>query len=74
MTKNIVTVKQKEEEYSLKIGIIKSLKNIGVTYLIPALLYLINNANEWIPQEHAATIAPLIGFMSYLIKNKIDFK
>jgi len=64
----------KKNEYSLKVGLLKSLKNIAITFVIPATLYLLNGYAEWMPAETAVKIAPVVGFASYFIKNWLGNK
>ena len=59
-------------EYKLLIGMKKSLKNMLVTYILPAILFLINNQTEWMPQTDALMIAPVLGYIGYFIKNYIE--
>ena len=55
--------------YSKKIGCIKSLKNLLVTFGLPALVYLVNGIGEWMPQDTATKIAPILAFVTYFAKN-----
>lgn len=59
----------KKTQYSFKIGIGKTVKNILVTYALPAILYLANGAAEWMPKEKALALTPVLGALCYLLKN-----
>ena len=59
----------KKQPYSFLTGIKKSLKNVIVIAGIPAVVFLIDNWTEWIPNEYNAIAAPIIGFLAYLVKN-----
>jgi len=56
-------------EYSFTVGLKKSLKNILITYVLPATALLVANYAEWLPTETAVKVAPVIGFVSYLLAN-----
>ena len=60
--------------YSLKTGAVKSLKYTLITYLVPALLFLLNGYTEWLPKEQATAVAPFLAFASYLIHNYFKIK
>jgi len=60
------------EKYILKIGLKKTLKNTLITFGIPAILYLLNNAVDFIEPNVYLKISPVIAFMSYFIKNWIE--
>ena len=57
--------------YSFLIGLWKSLKNVLIVAGIPALILLIDNWTEWIPNAWNVWAAPLIGFIAYFVKNYI---
>ena len=59
----------KKINYDIKIGALKSLKNNAITYGLPALLYLLNNYQEWLPKDKALQLAPVVGFISYMVHN-----
>lgn len=61
------------EEYSIYIGIWKSIKNVAITVGIPAVIVLANNYGEWLPKSWYSVGVPLISLVSYIIKNKIQF-
>lgn len=61
--------KNSKKKYSAKTGAKKSFKNIVVTMAIPALLFLANNLNEWVPQEYMGIVTPVAGFVTYFVKN-----
>ena len=57
------------KEYSFLVGVWKSVKNVAIIAGIPALVFLIDNWTQWIPNEWNAVAAPVIGFLAYLVKN-----
>ena len=60
--------------YSFKIGLWKSLKNTAIVIGVPALIFLIDNWTQWIPDEYNAWALPIFGFLSYLVKNYLQNK
>ncbi len=70
----MVKVKIVSSDYSIKTGLTKTLKNMGITFGIPALLYFLSRANVWLPQEMIPVVAPIIGGISYVVKNYIENK
>ena len=60
--------------YSFKTGLLKSLKNIVVVIGIPAVIFLIDNWTQWIPNNYNAVALPIFGFLSYLVKNYYENK
>ena len=60
--------------YSFKTGLWKSLKNIVVVIGIPAVIFLIDNWTQWIPNNYNAVALPIFGFLSYLVKNYYENK
>ena len=63
-----------KEQYSLKIGLGKTIKNVGITWVIPILAVLLNNYQSWLPEQYVLAAAPIMGAISYLIKNFIENK
>ena len=63
-----------KQQYSVKIGLGKSVKNVLITFVAPAVLYLLNGYTQWMPAETATMLAPVIGFVSYFIKNWLKNK
>lgn len=57
------------KKYSKLTGFLKSLKNVAVTYGPAMFLVLLNHYQEWMPDKHAVSLAPLIGVIAYYIKN-----
>jgi len=57
------------KNYSLKIGIFKSIKNTAIVMGIPALVLLLDNWTQWIPEEYQKIALPIIGLISYGGKN-----
>lgn len=55
--------------YSFKTGLWKSIKNTFVVLGLPALFFLINGWQEWVPAEYYKIALPFFGFIGYLIKN-----
>lgn len=70
----MVNIKITSGGYELKTGLLKTLKNMGVMFGVPALLYFLSNANAWMPQEHLPIAAPIIGGISYIVKNYVENK
>ena len=60
--------------YSFGTGIWKSIKNVFIIMGIPMLVLLIDNWTKIIPNEWQATATPIIGLISYLVKNYIQNK
>ena len=60
--------------YSFGIGLWKSLKNVAIVIGIPGLIFLIDNWVKWIPEKYNLIALPVFGFLSYLIKNYIQYK
>ncbi len=56
-------------KYKFSIGIVKSFKNVAVTVGIPALLVLLNNYLDWMPESWYPVAVPMMSVISYLIKN-----
>ncbi len=61
-------------KYSIGIGFVKSLKNVGITVGIPALVVLLNNYTEWLPKNYYGIAVPVISIVSYMVKNYIKNK
>ena len=61
-------------KYILKIGFLKTLKNTAIVFGIPAVLYFLNNAVDFIEPTTYLKISPVIAFVSYFIKNWIENK
>jgi len=59
-------------EYSAVIGFQKTMKNIGVTFGLPALLFFLNSYNQWLPQDWVVIATPFIAGASYFLKNYIE--
>jgi hypothetical protein len=70
----MVNVKIVNGNYDVKVGLQKTLKNIMWTYGVPALLFFLGSYAEWVPQEYVVVLAPLIGGISYAIKNYSENK
>jgi hypothetical protein len=64
----------KKIKYDWKIGLRKTLKNTLITYGAPALLYVLNSYQEWMPSDKAAIAAPIIAMICYGLKNWIENK
>ena len=71
---NKMVDKKKTTNYSLKIGAAKSFNKVLITWCLPAILYLLNNYAEWIPANKVATLAPVMGFVTYLVHNFFKMK
>ncbi len=62
------------KKYNLKTGVWKSIKNVLIIWAIPALVLLVDNWVDWIPNQHHAKAIPIIGLIAYFIKNYIQNK
>ena len=62
----------KKSKYKIGIGLWKSLKNVAIIAGIPAVIFLIDNWTQWLPDEYNAIAAPIFGFVAYFIKNKLE--
>lgn len=60
--------------YSVKTGILKSIKNVFFVVGIPAIVLLVDNWTQWIPNEWNNVAAPIMGLITYFIKNYISNK
>ena len=60
--------------YNFGIGVWKSIKNVFIIAGIPAIILLLDYWTQWIPNEWNAVAAPIIGFLSYLVKNYVENK
>jgi len=60
--------------YSIGIGLWKSLKNVVIVLGIPALVLLLDNWTQIIPEEWNVYALPVIGFLSYMVKNYVQVK
>ena len=58
--------------YSFKTGLWKSLKNTLIVVGIPALILFVDNWTTILPDEWNTYAAPIMGFISYLVKNYIE--
>ena len=61
-------------KYKLSIGLWKSLKNTAIVIGVPALIFLIDNWTQWIPSQFNVWALPVFGFLSYLVKNYVEYK
>lgn len=57
--------------YILKVGLWKTLKNTAITFGVPAVLFILNSAVDFIEPETFLKISPIIAFISYFVKNWI---
>ncbi len=60
--------------YKISIGAWKSIKNVAIVWGIPALVLLIDNWVEWIPKDYHAAAIPVMGLITYFVKNYIQNK
>jgi len=58
-----------KNQYSFGIGIWKSIKNVLIVMGIPALVLLIDNWANIIPDEWHTVATPIMGLIAYLVKN-----
>lgn len=64
----------KKVEYSLWVGLGKSVKNVVVTVGVPALAVLLNNYVDWLPKEYYPYAVPIISIIAYAVKNYVKNK
>jgi len=60
------------QKYSVKIGVWKSIKNVLITVGIPAVLLLLDNYTQWVPNEYNAVAFPVISLVAYFVKNYLQ--
>jgi len=60
--------------YKLKTGIWKTIKNVAIVMGIPALVLLLDNWTQWIPAEYNKVALPIVGLISYFVKNYLQNK
>ena len=65
---------EKKIDYNMFIGLKKALKNVIVTVVVPATIVLLNSYNEWMPEEWYPIAVPIMSIISYMVKNKVEFK
>jgi len=58
--------------YTKKEGLKKTLKNMGITWGIPALIFLLDSAKDIIPNEYLPILLPITGAITYFIKNWVE--
>ena len=58
--------------YSFKVGLIKSIKNVAIVVGLPALALFVDNWATIFPDEWNAYTAPIMGMVAYLVKNYIQ--
>lgn len=68
----MVNKKISKSKYSLKVGARKTLKNVSIMFLIPALIYLLNSYKNFISDEHIVVVGPVAGAVSYFLKNYLE--
>ena len=70
----MVNIKIMSTDYSISKGLLKTLKNILVTYGLPAAILFLNSYQDWVPVEYVAVVAPFIGGILYMVKNYVENK
>lgn len=60
--------------YSFKTGLWKSIKNLAIVVGIPSLVLFLDNWTTIIPEEWHTYAFPILGFVSYFVKNYIENK
>ncbi len=60
--------------YKLKTGVWKSIKNVAIVWGIPALILLVGEWQNWVPEDYHRFAAPIIGLIAYFIKNYVQNK
>jgi len=61
-------------KYSVWIGLWKSVKNVAITVGVPAILVLINNYVNWMPEAWYPVAVPIMSIVSYFTKNYVENK
>lgn len=61
-------------EYSFLTGLKKTLKNVTLTFVLPAGVYLLSNATAWFPDGYEGFAALLVSLGAYLTKNYLENK
>jgi len=56
-------------KYKIEIGLWKSVKNTFIVWGIPALVLLVDNWTQWIPETSHKVAIPIMGLIAYFIKN-----
>ena len=60
--------------YDWKVGFQKTMQNVAVQWVAPAILLLVSNYTDWVPQEYAIKLAPVMAAIGYGIKNYLKNK
>ena len=60
--------------YSKLEGLKKTLKNVGITFGLPAVLYILNAYKNIVPDKYLAMTAPIVAGVCYFIKNYLENK
>lgn len=60
--------------YILKVGLYKTLKNTLITFGVPAALFFLNDAVNFLEPQTYLQWSPVIAFAAYFIKNYIENK
>ncbi|MBE3092817.1 MAG: hypothetical protein IMZ51_04065 [Chloroflexi bacterium] len=61
-------------KYSIKTGIWKTIKNVAIVIGIPTLVLFLDSWTEIIPIEWHKFALPIIGLVSYFVKNYLENK
>lgn len=64
----------KKQQYSPIIGLKKTGKNVLIMFVLPAILYILSQVTEFVPEEHLPWVLPLAGALSYFVKNYVENK
>ena len=59
-------------KYNLKTGLFKTVKNVAIVIGIPTLVLFLDRWTEIIPTEWHAYALPVIGLISYFVKNYLE--
>ncbi len=62
------------KKYSISVGAWKSIKNVLIVWGIPALVLLVDNWTQWIPEGSQKAAIPIMGVIAYFVKNYIQNK
>ena len=64
----------KKTQYSSLIGAKKTGKNVLVMFGLPAILYVLSQVTEFVPEEQLVWAIPLSAGITYFIKNYLENK
>jgi len=60
--------------YSKVEGLKRTLKNMGIMFALPAILYLLAQVNVIVPKQFLPIAIPIAGGLTYFVKNWFENK